>query len=221
MPFADPGRPERPVLVPPQQLPRRGVETRSGRAALIHALAHIEFTAINLALDAAYRFRDLPDRYRGDWLRVAAEEAHHFQLLEDHLSGFGHAYGDFPAHAGLWEMARKSAHDPLVRMALVPRLLEARGLDATPAIRDKFAHAADTGMVLILDEILRDEIAHVAIGDYWYRHLCTRRGLDPEPTFRRLLRAYRAPWPRAPFNVEARRAAGFSDTEIAAFEGSA
>jgi uncharacterized ferritin-like protein (DUF455 family) len=115
-------------------------------------------------------------------------------------------------------MAEKTARDPLVRMALVPRLLEARGLDATPAIRDRFARGGDLRMVAVLDEILRDEIAHVAIGDYWYRHLCACRHLDPEPTFRQLLREYDAPWPRAPLNLEARRAAGFSDAEIAAFE---
>jgi uncharacterized ferritin-like protein (DUF455 family) len=135
--IATPGRPEKPALVPPQKVARRSAGTRAGHAALIHALAHIEFNAINLALDAAYRFRELSRDYYTDWLQVAFEEAYHFNLLRGHLRTLGYDYGSFSAHDGLWEMAVKTAHDPLHRMALVPRLLEARGLDASPAIITK------------------------------------------------------------------------------------
>ncbi|MBV8465152.1 MAG: ferritin-like domain-containing protein, partial [Burkholderiales bacterium] len=132
-PPLQPGRPATPVLVAPQSLTPRKLGSIEGRAALVHAIAHIEFNAINLALDAACRFPAMPRDYYGDWIRVAAEEAGHFRLLNDHVNGLGYAYGDFPAHNGLWEMAEKTAGDVLARMALVPRLLEARGLDVTPA----------------------------------------------------------------------------------------
>jgi uncharacterized ferritin-like protein (DUF455 family) len=210
-----PGRPARPELVPPMQVPRRKVTTPGGRAALIHALAHIEFNAINLAFDAVYRFRGLPSDYYGDWLQVAAEEATHFCLLRDHLKRLGHEYGDFSAHNGLWEMAVKTAHDPLVRMALVPRVLEARGLDATPAIVDKLRAAGDMQAVSILAIIESDEIGHVTIGNRWYGYLCRERGLDPVATFRRLLRDYDAPPLKPPFNMEARRKSGFEESELA------
>jgi uncharacterized ferritin-like protein (DUF455 family) len=209
-----PGQPDRPVLIPPQQVPRRRVETLAGRAALIHALAHIEFNAINLALDAAYRFTGLPRAYYDDWLRVADEEARHFEMLAAHLATLGHDYGDFPAHGGLWEMALKTAHDPLVRMALVPRVLEARGLDATPLIVGKLKAAGDTRMVEILAVIERDEIGHVVIGNHWYRWLCEARGREPDATFRQLLVDYDAPPLRPPFNLAARRKAGFSEDEL-------
>lgn len=210
-----PGQPERPQLVAPQQVPRRRLDTQTGRAALVHALAHIEFNAINLALDAAHRFPGMPDAYYLDWLRVADEEARHFGLLDAHLAALGHAYGDFAAHNGLWDMALKTAHDPLVRMALVPRVLEARGLDATPLIVGKLRATGDTRLIEILAVIERDEIGHVAIGNRWFEALCTERGLDPEPVFRALLTEYDAPPLRPPFNIEARRAAGFSDAELA------
>ena len=215
VPIDQPGRPERPLLVQPQQVPRRRADTLQGRAALVHALAHIEFNAINLALDAAHRFAGMPAEYYADWLRVADEEALHFDLLNAHLATLGHAYGDFPAHGGLWEMALKTAHDPLVRMALVPRVLEARGLDATPLIVDKLRAANDLRMVEILAVIERDEIGHVAIGSRWFGWLCAERGLDPEATFRQLLVDYDAPPLRPPFNLEARRRAGFSEPELA------
>ena len=134
-----PGRPPAPELVEPRHLQRRRPSTVQGRACLLHALTHIEFNAINLAWDAVHRFRGMPHQYYADWVRVAAEEAHHFCLLRDHLRSLGFDYGDFAAHNGLWEMAEKTAHDVLARMALVPRCLEARGLDANPAIRDKLA----------------------------------------------------------------------------------
>jgi uncharacterized ferritin-like protein (DUF455 family) len=213
-PIDQPGQPEKPALVPPQKVPRRRADTLAGRAALIHALAHIEFNAINLALDAAHRFAGMPEAYYADWLRVADEEALHFELLNAHLATLGHAYGDFPAHSGLWDMALKTAHDPLVRMALVPRVLEARGLDATPLIVDKLKTAQDTRMVEILAVIERDEIGHVAIGSRWFGWLCAARGAEPETTFRQLLHDYAAPPPRPPLNLAARRQAGFSEHEL-------
>jgi uncharacterized ferritin-like protein (DUF455 family) len=213
-PIDHPGQPDQPELIPPQQVPRRRADTLVGRAALIHALAHIEFNAINLALDAAHRFVGLPPAYYADWLRVADEEALHFDLLNAHLATLGHTYGDFPAHNGLWEMALKTAHDPLVRMALVPRVLEARGLDATPLIVNKLKAAQDLRMVEILGVIERDEIGHVAIGSHWFGYLCRARGLEPEATFRQLLVEYDAPPLKPPFNLEARRQAGFSQPEL-------
>ena len=218
VPIDRPGRPPRPELVPPQQVPRRRADTLAGRAALVHALAHIEFNAIDLALDAAHRFAGMPPTYYADWLRVADEEAHHFELLATHLGTLGHAYGDFPAHNGLWEMALRTAHDPLVRMALVPRVLEARGLDATPLIVDRLRAAKDLRMVDILAVIERDEIGHVAIGSHWFGWLCAQRGLDPGPTFRQLLVDYDAPPLKPPFNLAARRQAGFSEPELAWLE---
>ena len=214
LPISDPGRPDRPELVPPLQVPRRKMTTLAGRAAMIHALAHIEFNAVNLALDAAYRFRDLPRAFYGDWLKVAAEEALHFNLLSGHLRSMGYDYGHFPAHNGLWEMAVKTAHDPLVRMALVPRVLEARGLDATPAIVEKLKSVNDAKAVEILAVVERDEIGHVAIGSHWYLYLCEQRGLEPLATFKQLLGEYDAPPLKPPFNYEGRRAGGFSQEEL-------
>lgn len=211
----EPGRPARPELVEPSELRARGVGTREGHAAMIHAICHIEFTAINLALDAAWRFRDLPHTYLADWLRVAADEARHFGLLRAHLQTLGHDYGDFPAHAGLWDMARRTADDALTRMALVPRVLEARGLDATPPIMEKLRTIGDEPGLAILDVILNDEITHVAIGDHWFRHLCAQRGLPPEATFLQLFNAFNAPRLQPPVNEKARLAAGFSASEIA------
>lgn len=215
-PLVHAGRPERPPLASPKSMPRRELNGPAGHAALIHALAHIEFNAINLGLDAVYRFRDLPADFHADWLRVAAEEAYHFSLLREHLRTLGHDYGAFPAHAGLWEMALRSAHDPLARMALVPRLLEARGLDVTPDIQRKLRGFGDRAGADILDIILRDEIGHVAAGDRWFRFLCTARGLPVEATYRELLATEGVPWPRPPFNQDARLRAGFTREELAA-----
>ncbi len=214
-----PGRPERPPMVPPREVGRRPMHTVEGRAALIHALAHIEFNAINLALDAAWRFDAMPDAFFDDWLKVAAEEALHFSLLDAHLRKFGYAYGDFSAHNSLWEMADKTRDDLLARMALVPRTLEARGLDATPAVRAKLAQAGDAEAAAILDIILRDEVGHVAIGNRWYGWLCERDGLDPLAIYPDMARRYNAPVLKGPFNLEARRAAGFTDEELAALRG--
>lgn len=213
-----PGRPARPPLVPPREVGRRAMTTIDGRAALIHALAHIEFNAINLALDAVWRFTDMPREFYGAWLQVAAEEALHFSLLDQHLHTLGFAYGDFNAHNSLWEMAEKTAGDITARMALVPRTLEARGLDATPAVRAKLAQVGDHDAAAILDIILRDEVGHVAIGNRWYRWLCERSGKDPVALYAELSLRHKAPQPRGPFNLDARRAAGFSDEEIAVLE---
>ena len=211
-----PGRPTRPELVAPRQLSARASGSRTGRAALIHALSHIEFNAINLALDAVWRFANLPAAFYRDWASVAREEAKHFLLLTAHLNMLGHEYGDFPAHDGLWEMAQKTRHDVLARIALVPRTLEARGLDASPAVRAKLAAAGDDAGAAIIDVILADEIGHVAIGNRWYRWLCSERGLDPHATYARLALEYDAPIPRGPFNLRARLAAGFDEAELAA-----
>ena len=210
----DPGRPSKPALVDPAALRSRRLGTREGHAAMIHAICHIEFTAINLALDAAWRFRPLPDDFLADWLSVAADEARHFGLLGAHLQTLGYAYGDFPAHAGLWDMARRTAGDALTRMALVPRVLEARGLDATPPIAAKLRAIGDTQALAILDVVLNDEIKHVAIGDRWFRHLCGQAGLDSEKTFIELFERFGAPRLQPPVNVAARMAAGFSEAEL-------
>jgi uncharacterized ferritin-like protein (DUF455 family) len=211
-----PGQPVKPELVSPLAVKRRAMNTAEGRAVLIHALAHIEFNAINLALDAIWRFAGMPPAYYADWLQVAKEEALHFSLLAGHLQKQGYAYGDFPAHNSLWEMAAKTEGDVLARIALVPRTMEARGLDASPPVRAKLAQAGDMAAAEILDIILRDEIGHVAIGNHWYAWLCEQRGLEPIATYAQLANQYAAPVMRGPFNLEARRAAGFSEPELAA-----
>ncbi len=211
-----PGRPELPRLVAPQSLPRRSPFTLQGRQALLHSVAHIEFNAINLALDAVWRFPSMPAAYYEDWLRVAAEEALHFTLMEEHLRSLGCRYGDFDAHDGLWEMVEKTASDIVARMALVPRTLEARGLDATPPMQERLRRAGDLRAVEILDVILRDEVGHVAVGNRWYRWLCARDGLDPDSHFAALAARYGAPRLKPPFNVSARLAAGFTAAEVAA-----
>ncbi|CAN7410173.1 ferritin-like domain-containing protein [Rhizobacter sp. LjRoot28] len=215
-----PGRPARPVLRPAREVPSRSPFTLEGRAALLHAIAHIEFNAINLALDAAFRFTGMPPAFHADWLRVASEEALHFSLLREHLQSLGFDYGDFDAHDGLWQMTQRTAGDVVARMALVPRTLEARGLDATPPLQAKLARAGDARAVEILDIILRDEVGHVAIGNHWYRWLCRRDGLDPIAHYAVLAERHQAPKVRPPFNLEARAAAGFSAEEIAYLTGS-
>lgn len=209
-----PGRPDKPDLVSPLAVKKRSMRTPEGRASLIHALAHIEFNAINLALDAIWRFPNMPDQYYIDWLKVAAEEAYHFSLLNDHLNNLGYVYGSFTGHNSLWEMVERTQEDVLARMALVPRTMEARGLDATPAIRNKLAQAGDAVAADILDIILRDEIGHVAIGNHWFNWICSKRELKPIATFKSLCQQYNAPKLRPPFNLEARRKAGFSEEEL-------
>lgn len=213
-PISAPGRPDRPALVTPREVPSRGLGSVEGRAALLHAVAHIEFNAINLALDAAFRFRAMPSQYYLDWTGVAADEVRHFRLLRGRLAELGYAYGDFPAHNGLWEMAEKSAHSCLVRMALVPRLLEARGLDVTPGMIARLQGQGDAGSVAILQTILAEEVGHVAIGSRWFAYCCEREGVAPEETFISLLREVARGAIRGPFNHEARRAAGFDAAEM-------
>ena len=213
-----PGRPDRPELVSPAHVPRRAMSTVEGRAALLHALAHIEFNAINLALDVVWRFTGMPERFYREWCGVAVEEATHFDLLARRLRALGYAYGDFPAHNGLWEMAEKTQGDLPARIALVPRTLEARGLDASPPIRRRLAQAGDEESAAILDIIQRDEVGHVAIGNHWYKWLCAKEGRDPVATYEELAERYQAPRLRGPFNLEARRAAGFEEAELEALQ---
>ncbi len=220
--IAEPGRPDRPCLVTPRELPRRSLHTPEGHAALIHSIAHIEFNAINLAWDAVYRFRDMPEQFYHDWVQVADEEAYHFQLVRDHLNTLGFEYGDFDAHNGLWEMAVKTAHDPLVRMALVPRVLEARGLDVTPGIMKKLRDFGDHAAVDILEIIFRDEIGHVEVGSRWFRYLCEQRNMEPESTFQCLLEEYvkgGSSIGKGPLHRSARLAAGFTEAELNYLEG--
>lgn len=209
-----PGRPDKPELVLPKNVQKRSMATLEGRASLIHALAHIEFNAINLALDAICHFSHMPAEFYTDWLKVAAEEAYHFELLNNHLIHLGYCYGDFTAHNSLWEMAEKTQSDVLARMALVPRTLEARGLDASPPLRKKLAQIGDLKAAEILDIILRDEIGHVAIGNHWFNWLCLQRKLEPIKAYQQLALQYNAPKLHKPFNLEARRKAGFSETEL-------
>lgn len=217
-PIRMPGRPERPKLVHPRDLPRRGFGNDEGRAAFIHSIAHIEFNAIDLAWDAIYRFRGMPHDYYADWAQVAHDEARHFTLLRARLRDFGRDYGDFDAHNGLWEMTEKTAHSGLERMALVPRVLEARGLDVTPGMIVKLRQLGDHATADILDVILREEIGHVAAGSRWFRWHCEREGVEPEATFRRLLVQYGRGVLYGPFNLEARGAAGFSEEELQALQ---
>ena len=217
-PIRMPGRPPTPRLVSPRELPQRGFGTPEGRAAFVHAIAHIEFNAIDLAWDAVYRFRGLPPEYYADWVGVANDEARHFTLLRARLREFGHDYGDFDAHNGLWEMAEQTADDGLARMALVPRVLEARGLDVTPAMIVKLRRLGDDATADILELILREEVAHVAAGSRWFRWFCRRAGVDPSTRFRELLSEHARGSLRGPFNRQARTAAGFDEDELAALE---
>lgn len=209
------GRPEKPNLVPPGKVGKRSMHTEEGRVILCHALAHIEFNAINLALDAAYRFTNMPRQYYTDWLKVASEEAYHFSLLESYLNKRNAHYGDYDAHNGLWEMAQLTAHDVMIRMALVPRVLEARGLDVTPGILKKLVQARDDEFVEHLKIIQHDEIGHVAIGSHWFKTLCDERGLDYRQTFKQLIQDYMKGNLRGPFDEVARMQAGFTAEEIA------
>ena len=213
-PIGPPGRPARPKLVNARQVPQRGLGSAAGRAALLHAVAHIEFNAINLAWDAVYRFRGKPPAYYRDWASCAHDEARHFTLLADRLHELGHAYGDFDAHDGLWAMAEKTAGCDTARMALVPRVLEARGLDVTPGMIERLRQLGDHRTVAILELILREEVAHVAAGTRWYHHCCERDGLEPVATFFELLRQYMGVSLRGPFNLPARREAGFVAEEL-------
>lgn len=208
------GIPENIELVMPQKLTQRSVHSKEGHASLIHSICHIEFNAINLALDAVYRFRDMPEEYYLDWAKVAAEEAYHFSLLQSHLKSLGHQYGDFKAHNGLWRMAQDTADDVLVRMALVPRVLEARGLDVTPSIIKKLHYIKDNEAIRILDIIFEDEIGHVGIGTKWFHYMCEQRNVDKVETFMALMKKHLKGKIRGPYHNEARKKAGFSDAEL-------
>ena len=218
LPIDDPGRPRLPRLVDPRQLQRRSFASEIGRIRLLHAFAHIEFNAINIALDAVYRFRKMPRRFIDDWLLVASEEARHFRLLAAELGERGSYYGACPAHRGLWDMVCKTRDNVLHRMALVPRVMEARGLDVTPAMISRFRQFGDDAAVAILEVIYRDEIGHVRIGDRWFRHLCAEQKLEVEQTFRDLVGRYMEGRLRGPFNRSARIQAGFRDEELDALE---
>lgn len=209
-----PGLPSKLQLVAPKNLKRRGIGTQEGRNVLMHAVAHIEFNALNIALDAAYRFIDQPYDYYKDWLRVADDEARHFSLIRAYLNKHGCDYGDYPAHNGLWEMAVKTQHDILARMALVPRVMEARGLDVTPGMIKRFEGVNDTEAVDILNVIYQDEIEHVAIGSKWFFHHCELRSLEHRSTFIKLLETHLHGELRGPFNLEARLMAGFDEMEM-------
>lgn len=212
------GRPRQPILVAANQVQKRKLSTTEGYAAMLHAICHIEFNAINLALDAAYRFRTLPEAFTADWLRVAKEEAEHFSLMRQRLQAHHFDYGDFPAHGHLWDMAYKTAYDPLLRMALVPRVLEARGLDVSPGIRAKVQQYGDLATCDVLDIIYRDEVGHVQIGNHWYQYLCQQRGLEPIALFRQLLQRYDMFVFRGYVNLPAREQAGFSSFEMQMLE---
>lgn len=217
-PVLIPGRPTKPELVSPRDVPRRTLSSDEGRIALIHAIAHIEFNAINLALDAMYRFQDMPKEYYKDWMQVAFEEAQHFTMLNKRLHDLDAAYGDLVAHNGLWEMALKTQHCVMTRMALVPRVLEARGLDVTPGMIKRLQGVGDTATVEILKIIFDQEIGHVAIGTRWFNYACGLNNLSPENTFQNLLKEYVSGDLRGPFELEARRKAGFSTVELDALQ---
>ncbi len=210
-----PGYPESLELVAPRQLARRGLASQLGCNVFMHAIAHIEYNAMNLALDAAYRFREMPTRFYHDWMRVAADEARHFTLIEQYLNENDSGYGAFPAHNGLWEMAEKTAHDVVARMALVPRVLEARGLDVTPKMISRLEQIGDRHAVSILQTIYQDEIEHVDTGSWWFRFTCEQQGHDPHSHFFALVEHYLHGELRGPFNLPARLKAGFAEEELA------
>ena len=215
-PPARPARPTQPALLPPGKVPRRKINRGiKGRVALLHALAHIELNAIDLACDIIARFaheEHLPPAFFEDWISVAAEEGAHFALLNARLRELDSEYGDLPAHDGLWEAAENTAHDVLARLAVVPLVLEARGLDVTPAMIKKLRFVEDDRSADILRVIHRDEIGHVASGQRWFTHLCTKRGLDPVQTFHQLVRRYFKGHLKPPFDHVSRAAAGVPQT---------
>lgn len=211
--------PDRPILMMPKDMPRRGTETLAGQGAFFHALAHIEFVAIYLAWDIIYRFRGLPEQFYIDWLIIADEEATHFGMLRQHLQQFDADYGDLPAHSGLWWHARETEHDILARLAIVPRCMEARGLDVTPGVMAKFANSGDQAAVAILQRIYDDEIGHVERGSFWFNALAEQAGLNPEAHYKNMLLDFYKGKPKGPFNREVRLKAGFTSGEIDWLEG--
>lgn len=209
-----PGYPDNLELVPPRNLKRRGIQSIKGRNILMHSIAHIEYNAINLALDAAYRFKGQPSDFHIDWLKVANDEAKHFTMINNYLKENESYYGEYPAHDGLWSMTAKTAHDVVARMALVPRVLEARGLDVTPAIIKKLKTANDSHAIDILELIYIEEIEHVRIGSHWFKHNCERLKIDPHKTFRAMVKQYFIGEIKGPFNIQARLLAGFDEAEL-------
>jgi uncharacterized ferritin-like protein (DUF455 family) len=207
-----PARPAAPVLLPPRDMPRRRPGSPTGRIALLHAVAHIELNAVDLHWDLIARFAatPLPPGFFDDWVKAADEEAKHFLLLADWLDGQGSHYGALPAHAFMWQAAEDTAGDLLARLAVVPMVLEARGLDVTPGMIDIFRTAGDTGAVAALTEIYADEVHHVAYGARWFHFLCGRQNLDPTPTFHALVRRYFHAPLKPPFNEEKRAEAGLA-----------
>jgi len=209
-----PGYPPNLKLVAPKELKRRGIQSQNGRNVLMHAIAHIEFNAINLALDAAYRFREQPNNYYQDWIQIADDEARHFQLIRDYLNSHDCDYSDYQAHNGLWDMALETQHDVVARMALVPRVLEARGLDVTPGMIKRLERAGDQEAASILEIIYQDEIEHVYTGSHWFFHHCKLRELEPRATFIKLVERHLHGDLRGPFNISARLRAGFDELEL-------
>ncbi len=209
-----PGRPEKPVLITPKDVPRRNLQTIEGRAAMIHSFAHIEFNAINLAWDLICRFQNMPNEFYFDWTRIAVEETKHFKLLRDDLNGIGYDYGDFPAHDGLWTIAKQTEHDVLLRLAVVPRIMEARGLDVTPNLIERFQQIKDDKTVSILELILEEEIGHVLVGTKWYRYLCAQLNMDPEEKFKQIVDDFFPSVKTKKINHKARLIAGFSQSEL-------
>jgi len=215
LPIAQVRFPDKPILLPPRDMPKRKLGTAEGVAAFFHAIAHVEFVAIYLAWDMLYRFRGMPDLFYQDWLRVADEEAQHFELIRTHLLAMHVNYGDLPAHGGLWDHAKDTADDLLARLAMVPRCMEARGLDVTPAIIAKFRQMSDHSSVALLNRILTDEVGHVERGSYWFKFVCGQQGFEPEAKYRQLIKQYyQGGMPKGPFNREMRIIAGFSNAEL-------
>lgn len=207
--------PDKPELLAPKHMPKRKLSTQEGVAAFFHAIAHVEFVAIYLAWDILYRFRGLPEPFYIDWLRIADEEAQHFELIRTHLRAMGVDYGDLPAHAGLWTLAQDTSSDILARLALIPRCMEARGLDVTPGLIAKFKQQHDEASVAILNRILTDEIGHVERGSHWFKFVCTGQEVEPEATYRTLIKQYYlGGLPKGPFSREMRIIAGFSNAEL-------
>jgi uncharacterized ferritin-like protein (DUF455 family) len=207
-----PGRPAKPELIPPKQMEKRSLHTIKGRVALLHAIAHIELNAVDLALDIVARFatEPVPNSFFDGWMQVAFEEAKHFRLVRTRLQDLGADYGDLPAHDGLWQAAHATRNDLTARLAVVPLILEARGLDVTPALQAKMRETGDLESAAVLDIIYNDEKGHVAVGAKWFRFLCAREKRDPARTFHELVRAnFRGPL-KAPFNDIARAEAGLT-----------
>ncbi|MCI5073921.1 ferritin-like domain-containing protein [Oricola sp.] len=207
-----PGRPDRPELVAPRLLKKRALNTVNGRIALMHALAHIELNAIDLALDIVARFAQMPipPSFFDNWMQVADDEARHFTLLRDRLRSLGADYGDLPAHDGLWQAATDTRGDLIARLAIVPLVLEARGLDVTPGLAAKLREFGDTETAAILDVIYHDEKTHVAVGAKWFRFFCARHGIDAASRFQALVSEHFHGQVKPPFNDRARSAAGLT-----------